>query len=108
VLELVGRPTLYLLPSATSPWPVSAEAALREWGYDRDASGTPTFKTQLGPMVVVDRIEPLGDRTGLGRTLVATGRSMNHDPHFLLAAGSVIVEDADGVYAVDDRRYYLQ
>ena len=108
VVELVGRPTIALLQIDAEPWPTAADPALREMGYDRDAAGVPTFTTRLGPLVVRDRIAPLPDHGGLQRTLVATGRVMNDDPRFMLAAASQITRDDDGMFVMGDREYYLE
>ena len=107
-VELIGVPSVALLPSRETPWPTAAHLALRELGYTRDEAGTPTFSTQLGPMILRDRLEPLPDQSGLQRTLVVSGRSMNHDPWFMLAGGRRIQRDEDGVFVIGDREYYLE
>jgi len=107
VVELAGLPMLALLQAEDQVWPTGPDPALRERGYTRDAAGVPTFKTQLGPLVITDRLEPLADGAGLRRTVVATGRSMNDDPHFLLAAAPAITLEADDTYVIGDRAYYL-
>ncbi len=107
-IELMAAPMLSLLPSETTPWPTQADPALRRWGYERGADGQPEFISQLGPMVIRDRLIPQATGAGFTREIRLDGQSMNHDPRVLLVAASRIEREADGLYVVGDREFYLE
>jgi len=109
-LDLPGGPSLALLDDPETPWPDSVDQAApyRFRGYDLDGEGRPTFRYNLGPVAVEDRLVPGEQGRYLTRHQALHAEQNVASLWCRVAAGSAIIRLADGTYAVDDRTYYVE
>ena len=112
---LPGQTALMILPDAaseaTTAWPDSVgETILLYKGLTVDKQGYPTIEYTLAGMAVTDDVRP--DNNVLIRTLTMKG-SPNRIPgprsvYCRVALGSSVEEVSKGLYAVNDRSYYIR
>jgi len=103
---LAPQTALMVLNDANAAWPDSvSETILQYKGLALDKQGMPTTEYALGGATVTDAIRPSAD--GLTRTMNLTG-SANGPVICRVAAGTQIEEIAKGLYAVNDRSYYVR
>jgi len=76
-------------------------------GYEISAKGHPTFKYQFKKISVEDQIVPNESGRGLIRTLSVTGEGKDK-VWIRIAQGSNITPLGNGIYAVDDQKYFVQ
>lgn len=110
-VRLPGQTALMVLTSETTAWPDSVgENVLRYKGLAVDKQGAPTITYELAGLTVTDAVNTGldGPQTdALVRTLSLTG-SPDGTPYCRVAAGSLVEEIGKGLYAVDDRSYYVR
>ncbi|GAB4014909.1 hypothetical protein GCM10028773_03050 [Spirosoma koreense] len=103
---LPAQTPLMVLASDATAWPDSVgEDMLRYKGLDIDKQGVPTLNYVLAGATVTDAIRPEGN--ALVRTLTLTGTPTG-TPYCRLAAGASLEEVSKGLYAVNDRSYYVR
>lgn len=103
---LPAQPALAVLTSETTAWPDSLnENTLRYKGLRVDKQGAPTISYDLAGLTVTDAIQPQDD--ALVRTLSLTGLP-DGTPYCRVAAGSLVEEISKGLYAINDRSYYVR
>ncbi len=103
---LAPQTALMILNDANAAWPDSvSETILQYKGMLLDKQGMPTTEYTIGGATVTDAIRPSAD--GLMRTMTLTG-SANGPVVCRVAAGTQIEEIAKGLYAVNDRSYYVR
>ncbi|WP_026309042.1 hypothetical protein [Spirosoma spitsbergense] len=101
-----GQTPLMVLASESAAWPDSvSENTLQYKGMKIDKQGTPTMEYKIAGTTVMDAIKPDGD--ALTRTLTLTG-SPSGTLYCRLAAGTSVEEVSKGLYAVNDRSYYIR
>ena len=101
-----GQTPLMVLANESAAWPDSAsENTLQYKGMKVDKQGTPTMEYKLAGTTVVDALKPDGD--ALTRTLTLTG-TPSGTLYCRLAAGASMEEVGKGLYAVNDRSYYIR
>ena len=101
-----GQTPLMVLANESAAWPDSvSENTLQYKGMKVDKQGTPTMEYKLAGTTVMDAIKPDGD--ALTRTLTLTG-SPNGTLYCRVAAGTSVEEVSKGLYAVNDRSYYIR
>lgn len=106
VVLLPGQTPLMVLDNDSSAWPDSvSENTLQYTGLTIDKQGKPTLQYKLAGASVTDAIHSEGD--ALVRTLTLTG-SPTGTPYCRIAAGSSVEEVGKGLYAVNDRSYYIR
>ena len=71
------------------------------------AKGHPTFKYQVKKLSLEDQIVPNESGRGLIRTLSVTGEGKDK-VWIRIAQGSNITPLGNGIYAVDDQKYFVQ
>lgn len=108
---LAPQTALMVLADPNMAWPDSvSETILQYKGLSLDKQGMPTTEYTLGGATVTDAIrvgrDP-GGKDGLTRTLTMTG-SANGPVVCRLAAGNQIEAVSPGLYAVNDRSYYIR
>ena len=97
---------LMVLANETTAWPDSvSETILQYKGLKIDKQGTPTMEYTLAATTVIDAVKPDGD--ALTRTLTLTG-SPTGTLYCRLAAGTSVEEVSKGLYAINDRSYYVR
>lgn len=109
ILSLSDAPDLAALANETAPWPdsVSPAASFRSFGYDLDDAGYPTFRYTLYGLDISDVILPQEGGKKLSREVSLSGNNVA-GLQFRLAEGSRIDDLGNGLYAIDNKRYYLQ
>lgn len=103
---LAPQTALMILNNAQAAWPDSvSEAVLQYKGLSIDKQGMPVIEYGLGGATVTDAIQTSSN--GLTRTLTVSGAA-NGPVVCRLAAGNKIEEVEKGLYAIDDRTYYVR
>ncbi|GAB4000965.1 hypothetical protein GCM10028807_55680 [Spirosoma daeguense] len=102
---------LMVLQNEAAAWPDSVdENTLRYVGMTVDKQGQPTTQYKLAGLTVTDAIQTSQDATSgnaLVRTLTLNG-STNGTPYCRVAAATSVEEVAKGLYAINDRSYYVR
>lgn len=103
---LPGQTALMTLANESTAWPDSVDdKTLQYKGLTVDKEGYPTIEYVLGGANVTDAIRP--DGNSLVRTLTLSN-APNGTAYCRLAAGSTIEDLGKGLYAVNDRTYYVR
>jgi len=106
VTILSNAPSLAVLASNDAAWPDSvAFDDFNNKGYVLDANRFATYEYEVGGIHVLDNIAT-PQATGLTRTLTVTGAPANL--YCRVAAAGKIQQLGDGLYAVDNKAYYVQ
>lgn len=106
-VRLPGQPALMVLANENAAWPDSVgENMLQYKGLTIDKAGFPTVDYSMGGVTVTDAIRPEGD--ALVRTLTLSGAPGPGSMYCRVAAGKFVEEVSKGLYAVDDRSYYVR
>ncbi|GAB4030834.1 PA14 domain-containing protein [Spirosoma gilvum] len=106
VVHLPGQTPLMVLTNDSATWPDSvSENTLQYKGLTIDKQGKPTLQYMLAGAIVTDDLRPEGD--ALVRTLTLIG-SPNGTPYCRVAAGTSVEEVGKGLYAINDRSYYVR
>jgi hypothetical protein len=104
-VRLPGQTALMTLTSESTAWPDSVdEKTLQYKGLTVDKEGYPTIEYALAGANVTDAIRP--DGNSLVRTLTLSN-APSGTAYCRLAAGSTIEDLGKGLYAVNDRTYYV-
>ncbi len=101
------RTALAILPTATTAWPDSVgDNVLQYKGISLDKDGLPSIDYAMNGTTIRDQIRPTG--TVLWRTLTLGGTTPTGQLYCRLAAGKILEEVAKGLYAIDDRSYFVR
>jgi len=76
-------------------------------GYTLSSKGTPVFKYHYKNMIIEDQISPNETSRGLTRTIQLQGEGKDKT-WIRIAQGSNITPLGNGVYAIDDQKYFIQ
>ena len=111
LLALPNHPSLSLMPTETSPVAdtLMASANYRFKGYDLNEANQPTFKYSVYDANIEDEVRP--DATGkyLIREIRTSGTTpTNKDLAYLLASAKNIEALPDGVFAINNKEYYIK
>lgn len=107
VITLPDVPVLAHLPDENAAWPKAiAFDDMRNKGYVLDKKGFPTFKYDFHQLTVEDKIDFSDSGEGIMRKLTVAGNTAN--VFCRIANGRKIEQIRDGLFAVDDRSYYIQ
>ena len=100
-------PSIAKLSSRQSPWiSDTLGTAFRPMGYRLDPEENPVFIYRMNGLTVMDAIRALANGEGISRHVNVAGSRQNI--YFRLAEGQDIVELKEGLYAIDDKNYYLR
>ncbi|AQG81106.1 hypothetical protein [Spirosoma montaniterrae] len=106
VVRPPAQPALAILATDAAVWPDSlADTMLQYKGLAVDKAGYPTIDYALAGATITDAVRPGSD--GISRTLTVSG-SPGGTVYCRVAAGSSIEEISKGLYAVNDRSYYVR
>ncbi|MBZ5858542.1 family 16 glycoside hydrolase [Flavihumibacter profundi] len=98
---------LQKLSSLQQPWPTdSAGTVYRPKGYRLDEANRPAFRYLIYGNNITDAIYVTANGKGIRREITMQGPTQ--DIYALLASGRNIEMLPGGIYAIDDRRYYIQ
>jgi hypothetical protein len=101
------RPAFALLPNANAAWPDSlSENQLSYRGLILDKDGSPTLEYSLAGLTIRESLRPGADR--LDHTFVMEGAAPTQPLYCRLAAGKTIEEVSKGLFAINDRSYYVR
>lgn len=101
------RTALAVLSNATTAWPDSVgENVLQYKGISLDKDGSPSVDYTMNGTTIRDQIRPT--ETALSRTFTLGGTAPAGQLYCRLAGGKSLEEIAKGLYAVDDRSYYVR
>ena len=107
VIRPSARPTLAVLADKNTPWPDSLDDKILIYkGLLLDKAGQPTAEYTLGGLAIRDQVNPTSP-TALTRTLTVSG-NVPGQLYCRLAGANVIQALGRGLYALDDRRYYIR
>lgn len=106
VINLTDAPVIAKLNSSDAAWSAkSPEDEYKFKGYKINSEGQPVFNYQLDGVDVQDFIFPYEDK-GLTRKLTLQGGDAGN-LWCRLAVGKDIVQQKDGTFLIDDKKYYL-
>ncbi len=106
VIELSGKPSLTYLADANAAWPDS-NATYTNLGYDVDKAGRPIFKYTLGEATVRESFAAADEGRKLAHSFTVTGQQSG-TLWCRVAEGSDITALPNGLYAVNDKQYFIQ
>ncbi|WP_080239577.1 3-keto-disaccharide hydrolase [Spirosoma rigui] len=110
VIELPGKPSLTVLADKNAAWPDS-NATYNNLGYDVDKNGRPVFKYTLGGAQVRESFAAEEEGHKLSHTFTitpaATGSSAG-EIWCRVAEGSDITQLPNGLYAINDKQYFIE
>lgn len=105
-IHLPAQTALMVLTNETTSWPDSVdENTLQYKGIVLDKQGLPTVEYVLAGATVTDAIRP--EANGLSRTLTLAG-SPDGTAYCRVVAGASVEEVGKGLYAINDRSYYVR
>ncbi|QJW90962.1 DUF1080 domain-containing protein [Spirosoma taeanense] len=104
VIELSGKPSLALLADQNAAWPDS-NVTYNNLGYDIDKAGRPVFKYKLGAVNVQESLASTDDGRKLSHTFTVTG---DQPLWCRVAEGRDITELPNGLYAINDKQYFIE
>lgn len=109
-IVLNGKSPLALVPDnkAVLPDTLNDRTDLLYKGYTLDAKRYPKFNYQYKDIIFDDSFTPLANGQGITRTLNIPNKPAASTLFVRVAAGKVITEVSENVYAIDDQRYYVQ
>jgi hypothetical protein len=106
VIELPGTPTVALLSNRNAAWPDS-NANYNYTGYEIDKSGHPVIKYSIGKTQVRELLT--AENSGKQLTHTITVVSSDSDEVWChVAQGRDITKLPNGLYAVNDKQYFVQ
>jgi len=107
VIEFSSKPSLTFLADKSSVWPDS-NATYNYLGYDTNDAGRPIFKYTLGQASVREYFEPEDSGRKLAHTLTVISGQETKEIWCRLAEGSDITRLDNGLYAVNDKQYFIE
>ncbi len=110
VIELSGKPSLTYLAYQNAAWPDS-NATYNNMGYDVDPNGRPVFKYMLGSAQVRESFagENDGHKLAHSFTVTSTGGTPSTGQIWCrVAEGSDITQLPNGLYAINDKQYFIE
>ncbi|MEJ7645573.1 MAG: DUF1080 domain-containing protein [Chryseolinea sp.] len=109
VLDQSGKAPLALLATTTAQLPDTLDDTkdLIYKGYTLDAQRYPVFEYQYQEITFTDSFLPTPDGKGVKRTITVTGKPTTSKLVLRLGEGSKVTSISEGLYAVDDQRYFI-
>lgn len=108
VISLPSQPLVAQLTNNQSPWPELMQQDFKFKGYFLDKQGRPIFNYTFNGLQFSDRTVPSDDNRILTRTLEYSNGAVPNDLWILIAAGDKIEQLEDGLYAINNKSYYLR
>ncbi len=107
VIELPGKPSLTFLTDQNSVWPDS-NATYNNLGYDVDKAGRPVFKYTLGGAGVRESLASTDGGKKLAHSFTVTPGAETKEIWCRVAEGKDITLLPNGLYAINDRQYFIE
>lgn len=107
ILPLSAAPTLAVLSNESTRWPDSILFDdMHNKGYTLDKERTPTFRYEVAGYNVSDKISAQHNGESILREISVANAPANL--YCRIAIATSIISMGKGLYAVDDRSYYIQ
>ncbi|WP_051359731.1 family 16 glycoside hydrolase [Adhaeribacter aquaticus] len=107
VIQFPAKPSLTFLTNQKTAWPDS-NAAFSYLGYDVTKAGRPIFKYALGAASVRETIEPEDGGKKLAHSFTVMPGQETKEIWCLVASGDNITKLPNGLYAVNDKQYFIE
>lgn len=107
VIELAGKPSLAVLTDQNTAWPDS-NITYTNLGYDVDKGGRPVFKYTLGMAGVRESFAAADEGRKLSHSFTVTSGQPNEAIWCRVAEGADITRLPNGLYAVNDKQYFIE
>ncbi|MBX3256442.1 MAG: DUF1080 domain-containing protein [Chitinophagaceae bacterium] len=108
VISLPSQPQVAQLTNDQAPWPELMQQGYKFKGYFLDKQGRPVFNYTFNGLQISDRTVPSDDDRILTRTLQFDNNAAGNNLWIRLAAGDKIEKLEDGLYAINNKSYYLR
>lgn len=114
VQYLFNNQPLAFLSSDKDPFPMITKEELvkdnehKGKGYEMDAAGRPIFKYSYQGLDVEDKIYPSDQDRAITHEVNIKNRGGKTGLYYKLGEGHEIVQVKNGLYAIDDKQYYIQ
>ncbi|MEO5976712.1 MAG: family 16 glycoside hydrolase [Chryseolinea sp.] len=111
---LFNNQPLAFLASDKDPFPLITKEQLvvaaehKGKGYEMDTAGRPTFKYSYQGLDVEDKIYPSDQDRAITHEVNIKNRGGKTGLYYKLGEGQDIVQVKNGLYAIDDKQYYIQ
>lgn len=110
-VEFRNMPAMFSLAKPDGPWPDTLQAndsMYTNIRYKLDTSSLPVFSYQYRNMSIEDYLYPGKENNGLIRRITMQSDSAAEPVYFMIGSGSFIERLPNGLYAMDDKTYYVQ
>lgn len=107
VVPFAAKPSLAFLADQQTAWPDSNAAYVNQ-GYDVSSSGRPVFKYTLGNAQVRETFEPEDNGRKLTHSFQVVPGTETQVLWCRVAEGSDITLQANGLYAVNGKQYFIE
>jgi hypothetical protein len=110
-IEFGGKPALAVLDDPAEGWPDSVlvdNNMYTDRGYRLEPGGLPVFLYSYNNVRLEDFISAEKDNSGLVRHITTQFGQPAKNMYFLLGDGKKVEKLAEGVYAIDDKQYYIE
>jgi len=107
LIEFEAKPSIAILSDKNQAWPKDAKEITYE-GYQFMKNGEPVVKYFLAGNEIIDTFVTEGGGKRLTRTIQVIPTAENSQFYCRVAEGSTIEKLPNGLYAIDDKKYYIE
>ena len=107
VIEFGAKPSLAVLASKDSAWPEVTKDFTYE-GYKLKKEGAPVISYQMPGVSIQETFDTKESGKKLARTLKVVVENEGEQIYCLVAQGSIVEKLPNGLYAIDDKSYYIE
>jgi len=107
VIEFGGKPRLAVLASKDSAWPEEIDGFTYE-GYKQKKDGAPIINYEMPGVSIRETFDTKDSGKKLVHTLNLVAEDETQQIYFLVAQGFTIEKLPNGLYAIDDKSYYIE
>ncbi|MEB2780679.1 family 16 glycoside hydrolase [Algoriphagus sp. C2-6-M1] len=107
VIEFGAKPSLAVLASKDTAWPDEIVDFTFE-GYELKKDGTPVINYDMPGVSIQETFDTKDSGKELARTLKVVVENENQQIYCLVAQGTNIEKLPNGLYAIDDKSYYIE
>ncbi len=107
---LTGTPIVSFSQSQTASLPDSLDY-IRDFiykGYTLNINRIPVFQYQYKNVSMTDVIQPIPNQQGISHSVSISGLTPSQVLYVRLAKGKIIEKTGEGIYAIDNQRYFIQ
>ncbi|WP_425639261.1 family 16 glycoside hydrolase [Algoriphagus yeomjeoni] len=107
VIEFAGKPSLSVLASKEAAWPTEIDGFTYE-GYELKQDGSPVISYKMPGVSFKETLDTKESGKKLVHTLNLVSETNASQIYCLVAQGSTIEKLPNGLYAIDDKSYYIE